>query len=303
MTRTKTFFFIITLCMVITACFYYVEFAEKKAFQSKEAMGITHNLHAYYLLMHRNERDYFSEHDTAFLENHQNYVKKIKHELNKIKEIPVLTSDVLQATTAIEIGLQTYLNTFNQLVQLQISAGINPNHGDYGLLRKAAHQIEHILAKQNQEIILNQLLNLRRVEKDFMLNPSQQQREAFKDLFQQFDKQTAHLNASPQSAATFQQAKQSYHTYFHQYAEKILYMGLSDTDGLFGDLYKEAMLLERQVERILQDFTELSKKTEKKAHVEAKVLSILFPVFILILTFFLFIILFYKQSNESTATP
>lgn len=298
MTFAKTTALIIALCTLITGCFYYMEYAESNASQLKEAMGITHNLYSNFLMMRRSEKDFFSDFDKMRIEDHAYYAKYITQEIQTIRTLKVQATETSKRLPEIENALKKYLHTFEQLVKLQTSLGINPNHGDYGKLRNAAHQIEHFLSQHHQESLLNHLLNLRRIEKDFMLHPSEDKLADFEILFKQFDEIPVLASYSPQQISAYIEAKKSYYSYFRNFSHKTLKMGLSDTSGLFGSLSKQADQLEQLIEALVESFVKLSDITEDEVRLEAKILSFVFPILVLSLAFLPFISLLSQRTKE-----
>ncbi|MDB2373467.1 HAMP domain-containing methyl-accepting chemotaxis protein [Psychrosphaera haliotis] len=63
----------------------------------------------------------------------------------------------------------SYKAKFDKLVVLQKTIGLHPKDALYGELRGAVHNIETILKEQNSYLLLVDMLQLRRSEKDFML--------------------------------------------------------------------------------------------------------------------------------------
>ncbi len=298
MTFAKTTTLIIALCTLVTGCFYYMEYAESKASQLKKAMGITHNVYSNFLMMRRSEKDFFTDFDITQIDDHAYYANCIDQEIQSIRALKVQAAESAKLLPEIENTLKKYVESFDQLVKLQTSLGINPNHGDYGKLRQAAHQIEHFLSQNHQESQLNHLLNLRRIEKDFMLYPSEDKLAEFETLFKAFDEINIHINYAFEQLSSYIEAKKAYYSHFQDFSQKTLKMGLNDTTGLFGALSQQADHLEQLIEVLVGSFVKLSNTTENKVRQEAKILSFVFPILVFLLAFLPFLSLLSQRSKE-----
>lgn len=298
MTLSKATTLIIALCALVTGCFYYMEYAESKASQLKKAMSVTHNVYSNFLMMRRSEKDFFKDVDITQVDDHAYYANCMDQEIQSIRALKAQTSESAKLLPEIEHTLSNYLQSFDQLVKLQTSLGINPNHGDYGKLRQAAHQIEDFLSQNHQESQLNHLLNLRRIEKDFMLHPSEDKLAEFDTLFKAFDEINIHTNYAFEPLSSYIEAKKAYYSYFRDFSEKTLKMGLSDTTGLFGALSQQADHLEQLIEALVGSFVKLSNTTENKVRQEAKILSFVFPILVFLLAFLPFLSLLSQRSKE-----
>lgn len=274
-----------------------MEHAEKKALHYREAMSIIHELNSHFLMMQREDRDYFGGYEESLLENHQIYKHNIENELQKLSLMD-LPANITAHSKDIKIHLDGYLKTFQELFELQNSLGVNPHHGDHGLLRSAAHQIEHVLSQHQQAHFLNQLLNLRRTEKDFMLNPSEAKRLYFNQLFQTFDKETSLTQYSENDAKILQIAKREYQTYFNNYADKAIKMGHKNSNGLIGELNIRASDLEKNIGRMMDTIIDLSNNTETSVQQHAKILSIIFPALVLLLGLVTCLTIFSKRAGK-----
>lgn len=295
MTKTKTFTVILALCGLISACFYYLEYAETKAFQLKEAISLIHDTQSRFLMMHRSRNDYFDSFDQTHVAAYQRYGQMITQNIQKIRRFE-LTEGIQQATVSIDRGVQRNIQIFLALVELQNGIGINPNRGAYGALRNAAHKIEHIFSENQHAELLNQLLNLRRIEKDFMLEPSEQQYQRFIRQYPLFEALTKQQTYTVQDQRILEQAMGAYFHYFEDYAKKTMKMGIQVTDGLFGQLSMQEQQLENHIQYMMQSIIQLSNQTESSIHAQSKALAYFFPVLIIVLSLFIFTRLYSKRA-------
>lgn len=297
MTSEKVFAFIISLGFVIVACILYMDQAEEDAVTIKSAMNHIHQLSTSFSTLHKIDLTYLNHFDSQVLEARYRYRNIIEGHISQLNSISLPTS-LSQHVLNLEPMLKSYTAAFEELVELQTNLGTNPQHGQHGILRKAAHNIEHILSQHKQEQLLNLLLNLRRAEKDFMLHPSKEKQRQFATLFQQFDTLTQPGDLPLTAQEKLDLAKKDYSHHFNYYANNIIRRGQLFSDGLFGKLNKEANKIESVINYLMSEIIRLSHDTEQTVQGKAKMLSIILPTCVLVFTLIAFVAVFFRRPRE-----
>lgn len=202
------------------------------ALAEAEAQALT--LESDLLQQRRAEKDFLARLDMQYVERFNQRVEQTQQTLDQLASFGiagVATSQTL---------LQRYQNYFNQLAEQQQAIGLTPTDGLYGGLRAAIHQVEENL--QQSPSLLAQMLMLRRHEKDFMLRRDIKYLERFQRDMQAFQQSLLQIDPSLVEGA------QSYQTQFEQLVAAEQAKGLTEEDGLRGQLRSAASAFEQEVE-------------------------------------------------------
>ncbi len=135
-------------------------FASSEALQSAEI----HMLQA-----RRHEKDFLSHKDLTYKTMFHSAVVTALESLRTVNRAVPSSEPAIAELTA---QIQAYENTFDRLAGQVEALGLNEDMGLSGTLRTAIHQVESMVAAQNNHALLADMLMLRRHEKDFMLRGS-----------------------------------------------------------------------------------------------------------------------------------
>lgn len=120
------------------------------------------------LQLRRNEKDFLARKDLKYFEKFKNKMNTLKQKVAYLEGEFIDMGSALSELTAIQTILTQYNNHFAQLVSMQQRIGLHPKDGLYGELRSAVHDVEELIGKDDY-LLLSEMLQLRRNEKDFML--------------------------------------------------------------------------------------------------------------------------------------
>lgn len=116
-----------------------------------------------------NEKDFLGRLDlkyqSLFNENHS----LIKQQLTKLDSQLQAENIQLHQIPSLLSLLEQYHTAFNEIVAAQQRIGLSHNDGLYGNLRRSVHEAEQMLGQLQNDILMKDMLMLRRNEKDFML--------------------------------------------------------------------------------------------------------------------------------------
>jgi methyl-accepting chemotaxis protein len=205
------------------------------------------------LQLRRNEKDFMMRTALKYRDKFEKNFTTLDSDLVSLTSL--LQKDGLQTEKAKSLRqvLTQYHEKFLGLVTVQEKIGLDHKSGLYGTLRTAVHNAEaHIASIKNYEL-MSQMLMLRRREKDFMLRNDPKYIEKFNKDFNTMMStlNTATLQATERAAIV--QAMQQYQTRFHQYAEGAKEKGLSEKQGIRGEMRNtvhktETLLAETQTQ-------------------------------------------------------
>ena len=147
--------------------------------------------------------------------------------------------------------LTSYHKHFTALVEAQQRIGLDEDSALYGELREAVHHVETLLGKKNDKL-LNDMLTLRRFEKDFMLR--------IKEKYVTLWLKKAHdfrnnINKSELSAVSQQQLManiDSYQAAFIQLVDAKRELGYSSDIGLMGKMRTTVHQVDNKLAKLLK---------------------------------------------------
>jgi len=104
------------------------------------------------------------------MDNVYQYASVMQKIHGHISELETLApdSDLLAQIHSIKDQLHNYDVIISRLVDSKTNLGLNEKQGLLGELRKAIHEVEHVLAKHNEITLSHSMLMMRRHEKDFL---------------------------------------------------------------------------------------------------------------------------------------
>jgi len=133
--------------------------------------------------LRRHEKDFDTRKDLKYIDKFKTVEKRIHNDINHlIVDLAGLNLQLDEPNKLASI-ITEYQGHFNNIVNAQKKIGLNKDLGIYGSLRKATHEAEALLGKQDLAM-QNQLLQLRRSEKDFLLRLEEKYIEIFNQNLQ-----------------------------------------------------------------------------------------------------------------------
>jgi methyl-accepting chemotaxis protein len=120
------------------------------------------------LKLRKDEKDFLARKDLKYQEKFNKNMKVLQQKINDLDKSFSSIGQSLPDFMSMRNILTQYASHFENLVKIQQNIGLNPKDGLYGALRNAVRDIEDLIGKSNY-LILSEMLQLRRNEKDFML--------------------------------------------------------------------------------------------------------------------------------------
>ena len=197
------------------------------------------------------EKFFLENKNTEHVDNFNKIHKEVsvqKTEFSQIlKEEGFETDQVERFTKA----SNSYKATFDKLVVLQKTIGLHPKDALYGELRGAVHNIETILKEQNSYMLLVDILQLRRSEKDFMLRFDEKYLGKFNDGI---DTLRNNLSSTDIDGSTQNKIKgllSDYQVKFVNLVNAQKEIGLNSESGVRGEL-AEAKTILRKTQEVME---------------------------------------------------
>lgn len=137
---------------------------ENEFLMEKKALEINVNM----LEAMHSEKDFLAHPDTSYVNEVLKYTAEAKKNAQDIKnlDVPQERKDMAEKTI---ILVDEYEKSFLEVVQLYKTKGVDENSGLQGELRTAVHAIEDVINQQKDSLLMADMLQMRRNEKDYLL--------------------------------------------------------------------------------------------------------------------------------------
>ena len=202
------------------------------------------------LMLRRHEKDFLARTDIKYQQKFNETIDKTNQHLPELNQFYQEANLPKTELSTVITAMAQYQTMFNQLVALQVAAGLDSESGLNGALRDSAHAAEQFYKDSSDYQALSNYLMLRRFEKDFMLRSDLK----YLDRFNALSKQMIDEN---QGSA--QQSLIDYQTRFNDYVKQEQAIGLTPDEGLLGELRitihqtEEALdIVEQQIRSVTQ---------------------------------------------------
>ncbi|MUH71146.1 methyl-accepting chemotaxis protein [Psychrosphaera haliotis] len=197
------------------------------------------------------EKFFLENKNTEHVDNFNKIHKEVsaqKTEFSQIlKEEGFETDQVERFTKA----LNSYKATFDKLVVLQKTIGLHPKDALYGELRGAVHNIETILKEQNSYMLLVDMLQLRRAEKDFMLRFDEKYLDKFIDGIDTLRNNLSRTDIDGSTQNKIKGLLSDYQVKFVNLVKAQKQIGLNSESGVRGQL-AEAKTILRKTQDVME---------------------------------------------------
>lgn len=237
------------------------------------------------LTLRRHEKDFLSRKDPKYSEQ---FTTEYKKAISTTERLSLALADILPENNqmpSVKSYISQYGNTFYGIVEQQHIIGFDHNSGLYGSLRNSIRSLENFL--KDYPLLINQLLKLRRHEKDFMLRRDTKYISHFKDDIEQMHKLAANINGNIGSKLG------RYKKDFFRLYEAELTIGLSHEEGMRGEMRESAHTLETL-------FAKEATTLEHAINDKTRQLKILFAALLLLFVVGTCIMVYYISTSISS---
>lgn len=238
------------------------------------------------LTLRKHEKDFFSRFDLKYQENFNTTFDALQTHIQQLAtalaDAGILFAKQQQLTTT----FNEYGQQFKKLVTLQEKIGLNKTSGQNGALRSAANKLETRIYQLEDNVLLTDLLLLRRSEKDFILRQENEYADAFTTKVTEIQNR---LNG-PAYATISRDINNMLTPYQQEFTQYVLFSqqkGLTANQGLTGEMRNTV----KKTEMLLAQEADKLKKQTAEIRAEAKstlmILGISITIIISALVFFL----------------
>jgi len=212
------------------------------------------NIEKFMLQARRSEKDFLLRKDLQYANLVKKAITSLQNENSALLalETEAGDSDGMASCQSIPKNAAAYIDDFLKISASWQKKGLDENSGLQGQFRQAASELENEIKKFQVSKLQENLLEIRRQEKDFTLLKDQQYVQQTKDKIDQFKQTLAATALTQDDKDAFTQEIEAYAAVFNQYEETMIRNGLNENSGLQGDFRQAA----HNVEAIMKDIPE-----------------------------------------------
>ncbi|MCG7536793.1 methyl-accepting chemotaxis protein [Pseudoalteromonas sp. OOF1S-7] len=248
-----------------------------------ETIQYAEELDIHELSMRKHEKNFLFYKDTEALDLFAKDYSELQRKAGLLEEIfaefGIDDSNLLE----FERLAQTYVDDFNQVVELQQTIGLHPKDGLYGALRSAVHEVETMLKQQDRDDLLVSMLMLRRAEKDFMLRLDLKYLKKFDDQISKFEGQIKAAGFAAQYERQIQTLIKQYQTRFRNLVDAQTKLGLDLNSGALGSMKQSVEQSDAVVSQIVEQAKQEVADNARMAQMAALIIFVVASVLVMIL--------------------
>lgn len=217
------------------------------------------------LMLRGNEKDFLARKHLNYVEAFDKNVNRLREDLNSLEQDLIEQGLETRKVEDFWLEVQEYQQRFNALVRLEQKIGLTPKMGLYGELRAAVHEVEELLEAENEQLMLKDILMLRRHEKDFMLRLDMTYPKTFdRDIIVMIN----NLDQSGLNNDAKEKIRSSllaYQVKFDGLVNSYQLKGLSSKEGLMGEMQKAIHTSEKTLEALQLELPLLIEKVQQES--------------------------------------
>ena len=224
---------LVVVCLTILSIIALSSFSSIKLLN--ETLLLTQYSKVGMLTLRRNEKDFLAHLDINYKQKFINNFDVLINNINKINN-NIKNIGLDQDLTSLIQYLHAYNSSFNEIVTIHQKIGLDHQSGLRGKLRKSVHNAETLLKQSNSIQLTNDMLLLRRNEKDFMLRKLDKYLGKFDRNYAVFNQ---HLNESTLGDVLkndIASKMTAYRSMFIEFGQGYRRLGLAPNEGLHGEM-------------------------------------------------------------------
>ena len=233
------------------------------------------------LTLRRNEKDFLLRKSLKYKTKFQNNVVLLKKDVKHMQDLLDTHSLDKRETVKFVAVIKQYENIFLKLIKNQENIGLNSKDHLYGSLRNSVHKVQNTAKGLNDFVLLSEIYELRKHEKDFMLRKKMKYVDKYKKISNKLIE-----NSSGEIKADLI----SYSHDFLALVKDEQIKGLTPTTGLRGEMRKTV----HKTEIILKQLSSETKKMIVKEIDRSYMLSFSLAAFLIAL---MILLAFYISNN------
>lgn len=241
--------FILVASMLAFGLFEMVSF--KKIDDLQFAAQETAHSKADLLKLRRHEKDFLARLDAKYIEQFNADQIALSDRIVRVQTI--LSQYSSQHESSFDYVLEVldqYSTQFNEITDQSVLIGLTMKDGLRGNINNAANDAEEKILATGDEQLYRMLLTLRRNEKDFIITKNADHLGYFNnniDTLQQAIKEKSYSRAEQRG---LRRSLIMYQMMFEELVDGYTTIGLSHTEGLYGELRKKVHVVEAEIDRL-----------------------------------------------------
>lgn len=153
------------IALIIFISLLYIE-------RLKEIQFISSQLETTIGKMQLNQKDFIMQSDMNSVSNFYSNIAVADNYITRLDSYYSIIFPNYSKIKEVKVAMYDFRNCLDNLVEIQLKIGLDESSGLYGAFREAVERVEKIFEVQSNNILLKDILTLRRQEKDFMLSKS-----------------------------------------------------------------------------------------------------------------------------------
>lgn len=238
------------------------------------------------LKLRRHEKDFLARLDAKYIEKFNQDQIALTDRINQIKEIlNQYSSQHENSFNNVLDLLDQYSTQFNVITDQSILIGLTMADGLRGNIDNAANVAEEKVLVTGDEQLYRMLLTLRRNEKDFIITKNAEHLTFFNN---NIDTLQQTIKDKPYSRAEQKGLRRSlimYQMMFEELVEGYTTIGLTHTEGLYGELRQKVHVVEQEIDQlelaILSDINNLQTQEKLTLAISGIALTLIMTIVLL----------------------
>jgi len=227
----------------------------------------------------KHEKDFILRHNKKYKDK---FDKSLEHLFEYINKINLEGNE--NEVENVKKSLELYRTYFYKFFDKTVEIGLTEKEGLRGEFRTLIHKTEEEIKKLGKDLILKDILMLRRREKDFLLRKDKKYLEKFDKDFEVLSNDLKNAQLSEEELSKLQKYIGDYKTKFHKLVQEYEIMGLNEKTGLQGKLRDAVHKSTPIVTTLIDNVTNIMKKAFKTQFLIVNI--VIFIIAVIILTFF-----------------
>lgn len=267
---------LIALCVLVGVAIFTMlgiqQYSTYKITQLEEQLVLVNVVESGMLTLRRNEKDFLARLDLKYVDQFEKNYVSLQAKLKQLKQGLAASGVEPEKAKALTNILEKYRIDFTNLVNIQKKIGVHEKDGLYGSLRSSVHKAEEEFKTAANDLLMKDMLMLRRREKDFMLRRHVKYVDKFEKDFAVIQSDLAASDLSPASKDKNSNFLRAYRKDFLALVQASKEKGLSSKDGLHGVMRNTVHQSEQLLDELLDDTR--SKLANKIAQIDTVVLAV-----------------------------
>jgi methyl-accepting chemotaxis protein len=186
------------------------------------------------LMLRRNEKDFLIRNDLKYRDEFVKNYEMLQVNITRLGELLEGNHVFIENYQSLKNTIDNYASSFKSLVRISIQIGLDKNLGFRGQLRDSVHRAETVFKQADNDRLLNNMLTLRRNEKDFIIRKEKQYIEKFKDNYAIFIENIQYSDFDEQYKQQLLNDVKDYNNNFLQLTKLNIKQGLDYKSGIRG---------------------------------------------------------------------